>query len=102
MMAVSMNTRPSIRVVRILASAAGGRAMPSADVEVGRPKPRAPPAAAKHDDRQRQQGAAYVFLVAKQFVHFDFLQKKYFKINAFGPKITLYGASRRPRRSTAQ
>ncbi len=45
MMAVSMNTRPSIRVVRILPSASGWRAMPSADFAVARPMAIAPPAA---------------------------------------------------------
>ena len=41
-----MNTRPSIRVVRILPSASGWRAMPSADFAVARPMAIAPPAAA--------------------------------------------------------
>ena len=45
MMAVSRNTRPSIMVVRILPSASGWRAMPSADLEMAMPMPMAPPAA---------------------------------------------------------
>ena len=46
MMAVSINTRPSIRVVRTLPSASGWRAMLSVELAVARPIPIPPPAAA--------------------------------------------------------